>query len=207
MRLSLRLIVFLVLGISLVTFVVARNQVRWKSVHCGQIWAGAEILVESLQELVEPALDSGSREQLRHIVERFGNRERLAGVVVYDARGGVLAESSNLVSRFDPVPIPLDQLKAHEEGFGQLVKLGGKDMHVYFLPLHRKGTLAGFLAIYHDASYVEAQSLRIWRETLWHVIAQVLLIVLITVLIVQWTIIGPISRTAEWMRGQSARGR
>ena len=201
MRLSLRLILFLVAGISLVTFVVARNQVRSeKRALRADLGRRAEILGESLQELVEPALDSGSRDQLRHIVERFGNRERLAGVVVYDARGGVLAESSNLVSRFDPVPIPLDQVKDHEEGLGQLVKLGGKDMHVYFLPLHRKGALAGFLAIYHDASYVEAQSLSIWRDTLWHLIAQVLLIVLITVLIVRWTIIGPISRTAEWMR-------
>lgn len=201
MRLSLRLIVFLVLGISLVTFVVARNQVRSEKRGLrADLGRRAEILAESLQELVEPALDSGSRDQLRHIVERFGNRERLAGVVVYDPHGGVLAESSNLVSRFDPVPVPFDQLKSRQEGFGELVKLGGKEMHVYFLPLHRRETLSGVLAIYHDASYVEAQSERIWRDTLWHVIAQVLLIVLITVLIVRWTIIGPISRTAEWMK-------
>ena len=201
MRLSLRLIVFLVLGISLVTFVVARNQVRSEKRGLrADLGRRAEILAESLQELVEPALDSGSRDQLRHIVERFGNRERLAGVVVYDPRGGVLAESSTLVSRLDPVPVPFEQLKSHQEGFGELVKLGGKDMHVYFLPLHRRETLSGVLAIYHDASYVEAQSERIWRDTLWHVIAQVLLIVFITVLIVRWTIIGPISRTAEWMK-------
>jgi alpha,alpha-trehalose-phosphate synthase [UDP-forming] len=110
----------------------------------------------------------------------------------------VLAESSNLVSRFDPVPVPFNQVKT--EGFGEFVRLNGKEMQVYFLPLHRKGTLAGVLAIYHDASYVEAQSARIWRDTLWHVIAQVLLIVLITVLIVRWSIIVPITRTAEWMK-------
>ena len=199
MRLSLRLIIFLVIGISLVTFVVARNQVRSEKRGLrSDLGRRAEILAESLQEIVEPALDSGSRDQLRRIVERFGNRERLAGVVVYDAHGGVLAESSNLVSRFDPVPVPFDQVK--NEGFGEFVRLNGKEMHVYFLPLHRKGTLAGVLAIYHDASYVEAQSARIWRDTLWHGIAQVLLIVLITVLIVRWSIIVPITRTAEWMK-------
>jgi uncharacterized membrane protein affecting hemolysin expression len=192
-RLSLRLIVFLVAGISLVTFIVARNQVRSekRALRADLGWR-AQTLAGSLQETIEPALDNASRDQLRRLVDRFGNREKLAGVVVYDAHGGVLAESSNLVSRLDPVPIPVEQVKSRDEGFGQFVKLGGKDMHVYFLPLHRKGALAGFLAIYHDASYVEAQSLRIWRDTLWHVIAQVLLIVLITVLIVQWTIIGPI---------------
>ncbi|MGA8144248.1 MAG: trehalose-6-phosphate synthase [Candidatus Acidiferrales bacterium] len=201
MRLSLRLIAFLVVGITLVTFVVARNQVRSEKRGLRtDLGRRAEILAESLQEIIEPALESGSRDQLRRIVERFGNRERLAGVVVYDAHGGVLAESSNLIARFDPPHVPLDQVKARDEGIGQLLELGGKDMHVYYLPLHRKGSVAGVLAIFHDASYIEAQSARIWRDTLWHVIAQVLLIVFITVLIVRWTIIGPISRTAEWMK-------
>jgi alpha,alpha-trehalose-phosphate synthase [UDP-forming] len=200
-RLSLRLIVFLVVGITLVTFVVARNQVRSEKRGLrADLQRRAEILAESLQEIVEPALDGGSRDQLRRIVERFGNRERLAGVVVYDAKGSVLAESSTLVTRFDPPPVPIKELTVQGEGIGQLVQLGGKDMHVYYLPLHRKGAAAGVLAIFHDASYIEAQSARIWRDTLWHVIAQVLLIVLITVMIVQWTIIRPISRTAEWMK-------
>ena len=39
-----------------------------------------------------------------------------------------------------------------------------------------------------------------WRATLWHVIAEVLLIVLITVLIIRWSIVLPISRTAQWMK-------
>ena len=35
---------------------------------------------------------------------------------------------------------------------------------------------------------------------MWHVVAQVLLIVFITVLIIRWTVILPISRTAQWMK-------
>jgi alpha,alpha-trehalose-phosphate synthase [UDP-forming] len=200
-RLSLRLILFLVIGITLVTFVVARNQVRSEKRGLrADLERRAEILSESLQEIIEPALDSGSREQLRRIVERFGNRQRLAGVVVYDAQGSVLAESSNLVGRFDPPPVPLAEVKTRADGVGHFVQLGGKDMHVYYLPLHRKGAVAGELAIFHDASYIDAQSARIWRSTSWHVVAEVLLIVFITILIVQWTIVRPISRTAEWMK-------
>ena len=205
MKLSLRLIAFLIAGITLVTFVVARNEVRSEKRGLrADLERRAEILAESLQEIVEPAVETGSRNQLRHIVERFGNREGLAGVVVYDTRGNVLAESSTLVSRFDPLPIPAALVKAPDDGLSEFVKLSGKDMHVYFLPLRSKGSTAGFIAVFHDASYIEAQSLRIWRETLWHVIAQVLLIVLITALIIRWTIIAPISRTAEWMKGLRA---
>ena len=201
MRLSLRLILLLVVGVTLVTFLVARNEVRSEKRGLrADLVRRAEILAESLQEIVEPALDRGSHEQLRRVVERFGNRERLAGVVVYDGRGEVLAESSNLVDRIDPPPVPLALIKSSDAGISQFLELGGKPMNVYYLPLHGRSSPDGILAIFHDASYIEAQSARIWRETLWHVIAQVLLIVLITVLIIRWTIILPISRTAQWMK-------
>ena len=201
MRLSLRLILLLVVGISLVTFLVARNEVRLEKRGLrADLQRRAEILAESLQEIVEPALEHGSLGQLRRIVERFENREGLAGVVVYDAHGDILAESSNLLNRFDPPAVPMAQIKSADDGTSQFVELGGKPMNVYYLPLHNRGTMDGVLAIIHDASYIEAQSARIWRETIWHVLAQVLLIVLITVLIIRWTVILPISRTAEWMK-------
>jgi alpha,alpha-trehalose-phosphate synthase [UDP-forming] len=200
-RLGLRLILLLVAGITLVTFLVARNQVRTEKRGLrADLERRAEILAESLQEIIEPALERGSHDQLRRVVERFGNRERLAGVVVYDDRGEVLAESSNLTARFDPPPVPLDRVKKEELGVDEFLELGGRTMNVYYLPLHDRSSMDGVLAIFHDASYIEAQSDRIWRETLWHVIAQVLLIVLITVLIIRWTIILPISRTAQWMK-------
>jgi alpha,alpha-trehalose-phosphate synthase [UDP-forming] len=200
-RLSLRLILFLVVGITLVTFFISRNQVRSeKRGPRADLQRRAEILAESLQEIVEPALQKSSVPQLRRTVERYGNREQLAGVVIYDAQGKVLAESSTLVTRLTPPPIPLDRLKSDPEGVGEFVTLGGKPMHTYYIPLHKDGEFAGVLAIFHDASYIEAQSDRIWRDTVWRVVAQVLLIVFITVLIIRWTIILPISRTAQWMK-------
>src|ERR1700737_342987 len=101
MKLSLRLALFLVLGISLITFVTARYQVqREKSGLRADLEKRAEILAESLQEVVEPTLQQGSGNQLHRIVDRFGNRERLAGVFVYDDRGNTLAKTSNLQARF-----------------------------------------------------------------------------------------------------------
>jgi alpha,alpha-trehalose-phosphate synthase [UDP-forming] len=200
-RLSLRLILILVAGITCVTFLVARNQVRAEKRGLrADLERRAEILAESLQEIVEPALERGSRDQLRRIVERFGNRQQLVGVVVYNSRGDILAESSDLSVRSESLPPPLAQMDGQDEPVGKFVQIGGKPMHAYYLPLHSRGSMAGILAIFHDASYIEAQSARIWRETIWHVVAQVLLIVLVTVLIIRWTIILPISRTAQWMK-------
>jgi len=200
-RLSLRLILSLVLGITLVTFFISRNEVRSEKRGLrADLERKAQILAESLQEIVEPALDRGSRDQLRRIVERFGDRQSLAGVVVYNPEGHVLAESSGFAAQFTPPRVPLDQLSKNDQGYSEFLTLGDTKMHAYYLPLTEGDTRTGVLAIFHDASYIEAQSDRIWRETVWHVIAQVLLVVLVTVLILRWTIVQPISRMAQWMR-------
>ena len=201
MRLSLRLILSLVIGITLVTFFISRNEViSQKRGLRADLERRAQILAESLGEIVEPALERSSHEQLRHIVERFGNRQRLAGVVVYDGKGEVIAESSSLASRFTPPPVPLARVEKADEGVSEFLKLGGAAIHAYYLPLHDGAKLSGILAIFHDADYIEAQSKSIWRETIWHVIAQVLLIVFLTVLIIRWTVVLPISRMAQWMK-------
>ena len=201
MRLSLRLILFLVIGITLVTFFISRNEVRAEKHGLRtDLERRAAILAESLQEIIEPAIEHDSRVQLRRIVERFENQQQLAGVIVYDADGNVLAESSSLANQFTPPPVPLDRAKKDGQAVSEFLRLGDRPMHAYYLPLRNESSFSGVLAIFHDASYIEAQSERIWRETVWHVIAQVLLIVFVTVLIIRWTIVLPISRTAQWMK-------
>jgi trehalose-6-phosphate synthase len=56
------------------------------------------------------------------------------------------------------------------------------------------------LEAYRGAGFIEAQSWRIWRDAIWHVVAQVTLVVLITLLIVRWTILRPIKHISDWMK-------
>ena len=130
MKLSLRLILFLVIGISLVTFFIARNQVRSEKRGLrADLQRRAEILAESLQEIIEPVLQRSSASRLRPIVERYANKQQLAGVVIYDNQGRVLAESSTLVTRLTPPPVPIDQIKAGSPGVSLFLTLGGKPMN------------------------------------------------------------------------------
>ncbi len=201
MKLSLHLIASLVVSISLVTFLVARAQVRSEKVGLrADLARRAEILTESLQEVIEPILQRGSASQLQHMVERFGDREHLAGVAVYDAAGNVLAASTKVEQHAVPPPEAFAKSKSEDQGVGGFATLGQSRMYVYAWPLHRDTNLAGILVTFHDASYIEAQSAQIWRDALWHVIAQVLLIVLITYLVMRWTIVGPISKISQWMK-------
>ena len=200
MRLGLRLILSLVVGITLVTYFISRSQVRSEKQGLrSDLERRAEVFAESLQEIVEPAFDHDYRAELRRIVNRFENRQRLFGVAVYDDTGRVLAESATLEDRVKPPAVPFDRLK-QDQGFGEFLHLDDKAVHVYYVPLHKDGEVAGALAVFDDASYIEAQSKSIWRDTIWHVIAQVLLVVFVTLLIIRWTVVLPMSRMSQWIK-------
>ena len=201
MRLSLRLVISLVIGMAVVTFVIARSQVR--SVKLGMrtdLQRRAELLAESLQEIVEPALDRHSREQLRRIVDRFGDRQQLEGLIVYDDQGVILAESPNIITNFTPPVLPLQKVKASAAGVSEEIRVNGRETEAYYQPLLNDAGMNGVLALFYDASYIEAQSRTIWRDTLWHVLAEALLILVAFGLILRWTIVQPLSKTADWLR-------
>jgi alpha,alpha-trehalose-phosphate synthase [UDP-forming] len=202
-KLSTRLILLLVAGVTLVTYVIARNQVRSEKRGLRtDLERRAAILSDSLEEIIQPSLEKGSLEQLRRTLDRFGNRERLAGVAVYDPYGKLLAESASLTAGSPPPPVPLDQVLQQNDGFGEFVHFGDHTMHAFYLPIHNTHTssVEGILAVFHVADYIEAQSKDIWRDSAWHAAIQVLLIVSFTILIIRWTVIAPISRTAHWMK-------
>ena len=100
MRISLRLIISLILGVALVTLLFAYSQVKAeKRALRNDLQNRAELLADSLAQSVELLLQHRSRKDLQVLVDRFGNRERLAGVVVYDARAAPLAMTSGLAGR------------------------------------------------------------------------------------------------------------
>src|SRR5712671_7313473 len=201
MKLSLRLIPILAIAITLVTFIVARNQVRSEKLGLrADLERRGEILAESLQETLEPVLQRGATTQLRRIVERFGNREHLVGIAVYDNEGKTLAMSSKLDSYVQNPPDEFMQSLEHNVGVGKYESVGRLTMYIYAVPLHRDTEIAGILVLFHDATYIEAQSGTIWRDALLHVVIQVLLIMLITFFVIRWTIISPLTRVAQWMK-------
>src|SRR4029077_10092554 len=149
---------------------------------------------------VERDLEKDSVQDLQRIVQHFGNREHLSGLAIYGRQGDLLAVTPELASRLDTVSSVMSQALSENHGAGSFRRVGDASLHIYALPLHQHDEVIGGLAIVHDAGYIRAESLHIWRETFLRVLAQVFLIVLITLLIVRWSIAGPIARTAQWMR-------
>jgi trehalose-6-phosphate synthase len=201
--LTVRLTVSLIVGITLISLLSAYYEVRFQKRGLRRdLEHRAEALGESLADKVEPYLNpkKGSRKELQIVVDRFSSREHLAGVAVYNVQGESIAMSPELAPRLTGEPALVRQAAANGQSAGEFIRLGDAPVYVYAVPLHQDEAIVGGLAIVNDASYINAQSRRIWRDTFLRVLVLVFLITLTTLLIVRWSITGPIARAAQWMR-------
>jgi alpha,alpha-trehalose-phosphate synthase [UDP-forming] len=191
----------LIVGITLISLFSSYYEVRFQKQGLRRdLERRAEVLGESLVDKVEPYLKKGSRKDLQTIVDRFGNREHLAGVAIYDPQGDSIAITPGLVPRLTGEPAVVQQAATKGESAGAFIRLGEASVYIYAFPLRQDEAVVGGLAIVHDASYINVQSRRIWRDTFLRVLVLVFLITLTTLLIVRWSITGPIARAAQWMQ-------
>jgi trehalose 6-phosphate synthase len=199
--LSARLIVSLIVGVMLVSLCSSGYEV-WvgKRSLRRDLQRRSEVLAESLAANVERDIERGAVQTLRKTVQRFANRENLMGMAVYDPDGHVIAMTNDLAPKMEQAPPVVVGTLRDRHDADAFQRLADQPVHISVLPLYSPDKFLGALAIVHDAGYIRAQSMRIWRDTFFSGLAQVLLIALITLLIVRWSIEGPIARTAHWMR-------
>jgi trehalose 6-phosphate synthase len=201
MKITIRLIVSLLLVVALVAVVFSFYQVRTEKLRlASELERRAIILAESLQESVVPLMEINSLSKLNRLVEKFGNRERLIGVAVFDNQGNTLASTPNLKPKISqPFPQAVSSIteNRHIDGFKNI---NDKKTYIYTLPLSSEDNIIGSLSIFHDASYINVRLLEIWKHNLLRFLTLAILIAIITLLIVRWSITGPIAHFAEWMR-------
>jgi alpha,alpha-trehalose-phosphate synthase [UDP-forming] len=214
--LSLRLILSLIVGVALVSLGFSYQQVlREKRSLRSDLERRAEVVGDSLSSNVEKILEKGttgknstdkgsinksSMAGLQKLANSFGNREHLIGVAIYDRQGVALAVTSLLAPMLRLTPNQVTQAISGNREQSSFLTLGQDRVHILAMPLHSQDEVVGGLLLVHDVQYIRAQNLRTWRQGFLSILVQVVLIVLITLLIVRWSIAGPIARAAQWMR-------
>ena len=201
MKITIRLIVSLVFIVALVAVGFSSYQVRAEKTRLtSELERRAIILAESLQESIIPLIASNSLQKLNRLVERFGNRERLKGVAVYDQQGNILAVTPDLASKIpQPLP-PAVKSAAENQPIGSLMSIDDKETYFYALPFSEEDKITGTLVLFHDASYIGVRLKEIWKHNLLRFLTLSVLIVAITLLVIRWSITGPIAQIATWMR-------
>ena len=203
MRLSARLSLALILSVAGVSLLFAYYQTQEQTHSLEQdLEHSSLVLADSLSKSIEPLAARNSYRELQRLVDRFQDRERVAGIAVYGPAAAPLAVSAGLTPRLDAVPQPVTQALADGWTHDSFLKLGGAPSHVVALPLRDGATLLGVLAVFHDANFIEYQTMALWRRALLGVAVQTALIVGITLLTIRWGLGRPLHRMTQWLREQ-----
>jgi trehalose 6-phosphate synthase len=201
MKITLRLVVSLVLVVALVAVAFSFYQVQEEKIRLtSDLERRTIVLAESLQESVTPLVTSDSPEKLNRFVQRFGNRDRFQGIAVHDARGQLLASSADLEPLI-PGSVPqVIHVLAEGRPAGSFVDVGNQKIYLYAVPLASGEETIGVLTLFHNTSYIDVRLEEIWRHNLIRFLILFVLVVAITLLVVRWSITGPIAQVAVWMR-------
>lgn len=202
MKITVRLILSLLLVATVVaSFFTYLQFCSEKKRLTDELERRALILAESFQETIKEIWGSQSPAKLKRFVKRFGNRERLIGIIVYNLQGEVIASSPGFSSKLQqPLTQVMESVKKNQ-GISSMALIEGKRIHRYAVPLFYEDRIVGALLLFHDASYIDMQLEGIWRNNFMRLLTLAVLMTLVTVVIVRWSITGPISQFVEWLKG------
>ncbi len=200
--LSWRLIVALIIGVSLVSLASSWYEVQaQKDALRRDLDHKAETLGESLAGTAELYLATQDHAGLEQLVEHFSNREHLAGIGVYGRDQSALVVTPGLNTSLPGITQLLKDSIRDNRNISAFTRLRFKRVHVLAAPLHGTDkTVIGGILVVHDTGYIRTEIFRIWSRVFVRIAIQVLVIAAITLLIVRWSLTGPVARVAVWMR-------
>src|SRR5579872_1263559 len=201
MRPTLKMVLPLIVSVAAGCLLFAGYQVRTeRRILRNDLSHRAEILGASLQDSIEPLFDRKPDGSIQRLVERFGQREHLKGVAVYNDSGTILAATSGLSPQLQSQPPTAMHAANNDIGYGEFVRIDRVPFHIYALPLHHNGQIVGTLILLHDTNYIDTQISHTLRDSLFNAIIQMLLITALGVVLVRWTFTRPLLQTAKWLR-------
>ena len=131
-----------------------------------------------------------------------------------DTAGAAMAVTTGLPPEFQTRPAAATRAAQKDAGQGEFLtkdsSAAGDEkylgpMHIFALPLHRDGQVAGTLVLFHDTSYIETQVAHTLRDAFLNAAIQTLLISLLAFVLVRWTFTAPLKRTGDGDPGRFLR--
>jgi trehalose-6-phosphate synthase len=200
--LSLRLIIALILGVTLVSLISSWSDVQAeKEVLRRDLQYKAETFGESLASNAELYLANGDTNRLEQLVQRFSNRDHLLGIGIYDNNGSPLIMTRELGSLLSSTPQALSTALSQDRPETRWTRLHFTRVYLLAAPLHSADkSVIGGIAIVYETGYIRSQIFGVWGRVFARIAGQVFVIVAITLLILRWSLVGPIARAAQWMK-------
>jgi len=204
LRTTLKLVLPLIASVALVSLLFAAYQVRTERRNLrNDLARRSELLAESLQETIQPLFEKNERNSekaMQRVVDRFAQREHMKGIAVYEASGELKVMTSTLEESFKQIPSTAQKALATDVGHGEYAQVGDTPVYLYALPLERTGKASGALLVVYESGFIDSRVLLTLRDALLSALLETLLISGLALLLVRWTFLDPLKRTAKWLR-------
>jgi alpha,alpha-trehalose-phosphate synthase [UDP-forming] len=201
MKITVRLIVSLLFAAASVAAIFSYFQVRnERELMARELDARANVLAEGFEETIMTCVDAHDRTRLEQLLDRLGSRTKLLGIAVYDSAGIGLAASRSLKTRFSSTPELVQEAFVRGTSVSSTDTVNNKVAHLFVRPVGLSGSAGGAILLYHDASFIDDRLRGIWYSNFTRLLAQIALIIITTVVVVRWSITGPIAQAARWLQ-------
>ena len=201
MNITFRFIISLVVIVTSITFFSTYFQVsEEKNKQYEELNRRSLLLAESLQEVFEPQLERKNYQELKRLVNKFGNRERLSGVSVHSSDGMIIAITTSLEPANQLITSIAVESIVKGIDIGKILRVGSEEVYQYSKPVLRQEKIQGVLTVIHKTSYINEKLDNIWKQTFLKTLVLLVLISLVTLVLIRWGILGPITQTAVWLK-------
>lgn len=158
------------------------------------------LLTESLQESIEPNYLTNTQKTLQKIVDKFSDRERLAGIVIYDNKNAIIISSQNLPKELvENQEFVANTMDADKEN-GIFTETQGIKYYLFVSPIHEERSVVGALLVIQKAQYIDARISEIWTNNILRLLVQALGFSLAATIIVRLIIFQPLTNFVQYIR-------
>ncbi len=202
MRYIFTIIGSVVISVTIVAFFLNFKQVNQEeTVLTTNLEQRASLLADSLKESVEPTYANSSEStlqaSLQKTVDKFANRERLAGIALYDNKGTLLATSAGLprtiIENAKSVSDAMDSNKRQSNFFDA----DGETRYVFIDPLHNDTSIVGALMIVQNAGFINTTITEIWRNNMLRLFSQIIILSITIFIILRFFVFREVVRLVD----------
>jgi len=201
MRITLRLIISLLLTTAAVVLSFSYVQTRGEETRLNEdLSLRASLIARSFRETIEPFIEQTEQPQrIRQFIEKFRGGSRLIGTIV-QMNGGEAIAFPNEAQTWDLFHVKLKEVTESKQPLEWLGHWEGKPIHLYALPIQKNENVVGALGVIHDRSYIIRRITDTWKRLAVTFSILALILSVTTLLMIRWSITGPIARIAEMVR-------
>lgn len=201
MRQVIAVLLVIVTIVSLVVIAFTVNQVGKEEERLKlDLQYRSTLLAESLKETVEPNFISKSETYLQSVVEKFTNKERFAGLGIYDNKGKAIAVSSTVPEATSAALAVVANAMDADKADADYAKFEARKVYVLAVPLHDDKSVVGALMVVQNAGYIDDRINEIWKNNLIRLLIQASLLSFATLLLIRWIIYEPIRGLVETLK-------